>query len=138
MSSSKTVWANLFFDSGATASNYIRQDIVSQLLRGKDKDNFLIANPMNVCGAFGQCQLSSHYISIVVHVPLRFSPIECNVKCNNNSSNININTSNFTTFTVDFRVLRVLPYELMIGRPDIDRLDLWYLLKAQAIAITTP
>jgi hypothetical protein len=52
-----------------------------------------------------------------------------------------LNTSNFTTSKVDFQVLRVLPYELMIGRPNINKLDLWYLLRTHEFATqptTTP
>ena len=65
--------ANMFLDSGATESSYVRQDVINAILRSHtNKKNFLKHNPTNACGAFGQCQLSSHSIVLLIDVPAPF------------------------------------------------------------------
>ena len=120
----KPVGANIFLDSGATESNYIRQDVVSSLLRThKNKQAFLQPYPTNVCGAFGQCQLSSHCIKIYVTIP---APL-CTMQCNNINNKKDGNKIARIVHLV-FRILRNLPYDIIIGRPDIIKYNLWYLL----------
>jgi hypothetical protein len=121
---SKQIKANMFLDSGATESNYVRQDVVSTLLKAhRQKHSLLQPQPTNVCGAFGQCQLSSHCIKIYVTMPARLCMIQCN-----NIKNENDHKQQARIVPLLFRILRNLPYDMIIGRPDIVRYDLWYLL----------
>jgi len=121
---SKQLGANMFLDSGATESNYVRQDVVSTLLRThKQKQSLLHPQPTNVCGAFGQCQLSSHYIEIYVTMPARLCMIQCN-----DIKNKNYLKQQARMVPLLFRILRNLPCDMIIGRPDIVQYDLWYLL----------
>jgi hypothetical protein len=48
--------------------------------------------------------------------------------CNNNKNKIN--ETHALQVPLIFRVLRNLPYDIIVGRPDIEKYDLWYLLRA--------
>jgi hypothetical protein len=122
---SKVIGAHMFLDSGATESNYVRQDVVSTLLRSHiNKQVYLQPHPTNVCGAFGQCQLSSHCILIHITMP---TPL-CVSQCNDNKKEKS-NKPLARIVPLLCKVLRSLPYDMIIGRPDIDRYNLWYLLR---------
>jgi hypothetical protein len=120
----RIVSINMFLDSGATESNYVRQDVVSTLLRNHpNKHVYLLPQPTNVCGAFGQCQMSSHCIKIIITMPSHKGTVKCN-------DNKNKNVTHALQVPLTLRVMRNLPYDIIVGRPDIEKYDLWYLLRA--------
>jgi hypothetical protein len=83
----------IFLDSGCLAGNYIREDIARRLVN-KNHD-FYTLQITNVCGAFGDCQLSKKKLR----------------------AKVKILEDNFVKeFTIDFKVLRNLPYEAIVGR----------------------
>ena len=92
---------NIFLDTGAGASNYIRQDAFDSLR--------LVCtnlNSANLCGAFGTCIHSSCTVSLAV----------------NFFENSNLN--NFILL-LSFRVMPALPYEVIIGRKAVVKHRLW-------------
>jgi len=92
----KTIEAQIFLDSGAIGGSYIREDVANAL--AKHNPDLFQPCITNVCGAFGQCQLSTRKIAIT------FSLI------NNNENKI---------FTADLKVLKQLPYDIILGRTEM-------------------
>jgi hypothetical protein len=86
----------IFLDSGCLAGNYIREDIAHMLAKGHP--NFFTPVITNVCGAFGECQLSKKTLNVKVKI------------FEDDSSKV---------FVTTFKVLRKLPYEAIIGRKDM-------------------
>ena len=86
----------IFLDSGCLAGNYIREDIAHKLAKGRHH----IFTPCitNVCGAFGDCQLSKKSLSTKVRI---------------------FEDNSYKEFVTIFKVLRKLPYEAIVGRRDM-------------------
>jgi hypothetical protein len=86
----------IFLDSGCLAGNYIREDIAHKLAKGRHH----IFTPCitNVCGAFGDCQLSKKSLSTKIKI---------------------FEDNTYKEFVTIFKVLRKLPYEAIVGRRDM-------------------
>jgi len=88
--------AQIFLDSGCIAGNYIREDLANKLVR--KLPHFYTHAITNVCGAFGECQLSKKKLHIRVKI---------------------FEDGSYKEFDSDFKVLRKLPYEVIVGRRDM-------------------
>jgi hypothetical protein len=86
----------IFLDSGCIAGNYIREDIANKLVR--KLPHFYTHAITNVCGAFGECPLSKKKLHIRVKI---------------------FEDGSYKEFDSDFKVLRKLPYEVIVGRRDM-------------------
>ena len=86
----------IFLDSGSTAGNNNREDIANKLARRLP--HYFTYAITNVCGAFGECQLSKKKLRIRVKI---------------------FEDGSHKEFNSDFKVLRKLPYEVIIGRRDM-------------------
>ena len=86
----------IFLDSGCIAGNYIREDVAIKLAR--KLPHYFTHAITNVCGAFGECQLSKKKLRIRVKI---------------------FEDGSYKEFNSDFKVLRRLPYEVIIGRRDM-------------------
>ena len=88
--------AQNFLDSGCIAGNYIREDLATKLAR--KVPHYFIPAVTNVCGAFGDCQLSKKKLLVNVQI---------------------LEDGSTKEFNSEFKVLRKLPYEAIIGRGDM-------------------
>ena len=99
---------NTFLDTGALQSNYVRRKEVESLIKAGFPTKEC---NVQVCGVFDDCQPSSNIVVFKVNF------------MNDDISVLNKAESFITTLT--FKVLEQLPYDMIIGRDDIDLYDLW-------------
>jgi hypothetical protein len=83
----------VFLDSGCLGSSYIREDIAHAI--AKHKPHLFIPCVTNVCGAFGQCELSKKKMFV-----------KLSMICNDVNK----------VFITELKVLKNLPYEIILGR----------------------
>jgi hypothetical protein len=93
--------AQVFLDSGCLTGSYIKEELAKRLTR--NKTSYFIPCITKVCGAFGGCELSTRKLQVHIAMP-----------CVNLIKN----------FQVELKVVKQLPYEIMLGRQDMFKHDL--------------
>jgi hypothetical protein len=88
--------AQVFLDSGCLTGSYIREEVARRL--ANTRSNFFTPQITKVCGAFGGCELSTRIITVEIEF---------------------LNEDVTKKFETKLKVVKRLPYEIMIGRQDM-------------------
>ena len=99
----KIIETEVFLDSGCLGSSYIREDVAHAI--AKHKPHLFTPCITNVCGAFGQCELSKKKMFV-----------KLSILCNDVSK----------VFITELKVLKNLPYEIILGRKVMIENDLTF------------
>ena len=86
----------VFLDGGCLTGSYIKEELARKL--ASTRSTYFIPHVTKVCGAFGGCELSTRKLN--VHLSVTCGKV----------------TKNFETL---LKVVKHLPYEIMIGRQDM-------------------
>ena len=109
---------NTLLDTGALQGSYIKGSKFRELKECTEGDLVLGSCNVNVCGAFNDCQHSDSYI--MCNVEFNFSKYQI-IKFNK----VNVNKRKFCNHLIKLIVLEQLPFDMIIGRGDINKYDLW-------------
>jgi hypothetical protein len=88
--------AQVFLDSGCLTGSYIREEVARRLANARS--SCFTPYVTKVCGAFGGCELSTRIITVEIEI---------------------LNKGVNKKFETNLKVVKHLPYEIMIGRQDM-------------------